>query len=584
VRRPVSLFLLFASFVALVPTRTRADVVRHTLAPGIVFEQQTISPPDGPLVINVIRVDLKAPGVKIEAALGKDVVLTDDRTRGRETVGELAVRRGAVVAVNADFFPFTGDPLGITVRNGELLSEPMPHRAAMALTQGGQVLFDTLLPIGMVMGGDGVIGALDGINRMPAKDEIVLLTPAFGNRVRAAVTTTAVKLVSLSGPVRLGQEHPATVETISPADPNGAIPTDGAVLVGDGRGADWLRTHMQPGEQARFRFDLVSNPLPAGPRRPLPSRAGALRGKIAKSAWADVTQAVGGGPWLVRGGKPVVDGAEEGFSDGDFTLAKHPRTAAGVTAGGELLLVTVDGRQSFSKGLPLPDLAQVMIRLGAENAINLDGGGSTSMVVNGLYVNGPSDGEPRPIASALLVFADTSKSAGVNAEVICDPLTLRAGDRVLLPTAGSGFPAGDPPQTGVKPLWGTIYGTGFVDQSGQYFTKRSGSSAVVAIAEGKRVLIPVTVLPGPPTILKASLVPAPNNPPDRNQIAILVTDAHGNGIPGQTVRLQVSGGVAEKSEVVTDERGRVILEVVWDVEKGRKVVVTCGALTASAGK
>jgi hypothetical protein len=583
-RRLASPLSLVAVFVSLLPCPLRADIVRHSIAPGIVFEQQTISPPEGPLVVNVVRVDPKAPGVKIEAALGKDVVLTDDKTRGRETVGELAVRRGAAVAINADFFPFTGDPLGIAIRNGELLSEPMPHRVAMALTPDGQALFDTLLPVGMVMGGDRVVGALDGINRMPAKDEIVLLTPAFGAKVRASATMTTVKLASLVGPVRLGQEHSATVDGVGRTDPDGAIPTDGAALVGDGRGAEWLRAHMQPGEQARFRFDLVSNPLPTGPRRPLPSRAGAFRGKITKSAWADASQAVGGGPWLVRGSKVAVDGPEEGFADGDFTMARHPRTAAGVTASGELLLVTVDGRQSFSRGLSLPDLAQLMIRLGAVNAINLDGGGSTSMVVNGLYVNGPSDGEPRPIATALLVFADTSKATGDNAEVICDPLTLRAGDRVAFPIAGAGLPPVDPSLRVGRTLWGTILGTGFVDQGGQFVSKRAGSSAVVAMAEGKRVLIPVTVLPGAPSTLKASLLSSPNNPPDRNQIAILVTDAFGNGVPGQAVKLQVSGGIAEKAEVLTDERGRAVLEVVWDVEKGRKVLATSGSLTASTAK
>jgi exopolysaccharide biosynthesis protein len=88
-----------------------------------------------------------------------------------------------------------------------------------------------------------------------------------------------------------------------------------------------------------------------------------------------------------------------------FGEQRHPRTAVGITADGRLLWVTVDGRQApYSDGMSLAELADLMARLGARDAVNLDGGGSTTMVVRGVVVNRPSDaaGE-RPVGNALVL-------------------------------------------------------------------------------------------------------------------------------------------------------------------------------------
>jgi hypothetical protein len=111
----------------------------------------------------------------------------------------------------------------------------------------------------------------------------------------------------------------------------------------------------------------------------------------------------------VLGGNPrlVVDGAVAGpevDGTGDF-FGRHGRTAVGVTADGRLLLVVVDGRQpGYSRGMTLRELAELLLRLGAQSAMNLDGGGSSEMVVNGLTANRPSDGRVRGIANALVVL------------------------------------------------------------------------------------------------------------------------------------------------------------------------------------
>lgn len=113
------------------------------------------------------------------------------------------------------------------------------------------------------------------------------------------------------------------------------------------------------------------------------------------------TDIVGAGPRLVEGGAVNV-GYGENFG---HARARHPRTAFATTSRGTMLLVTVDGRQTGSAGMTLEELAQELVRLGAVEAINLDGGGSTTMVAGGVVRNRPSDGQERAVSDALLLFS-----------------------------------------------------------------------------------------------------------------------------------------------------------------------------------
>ena len=119
-----------------------------------------------------------------------------------------------------------------------------------------------------------------------------------------------------------------------------------------------------------------------------------------------VEDAVGAGPVLVSNGQIDVRTDEEVFF-GSAIPDTHPRTAAGITADGALLLVLVDGRQPVSRGVALEELAAIMVDIGAEKALNLDGGGSSSLVVNGRLVNRPSGRTlERQVMSAIGVFCD----------------------------------------------------------------------------------------------------------------------------------------------------------------------------------
>jgi exopolysaccharide biosynthesis protein len=114
---------------------------------------------------------------------------------------------------------------------------------------------------------------------------------------------------------------------------------------------------------------------------------------------------VGGVSQLIADGKITLTWQREGAAE-DFALSRHPRTAIAKLADGRILLATVDGRQpGISAGMTLAELAQMLLDFGAVQAMNLDGGGSTTMVIDGKIVNKPSDaaGE-RSVSDALLVF------------------------------------------------------------------------------------------------------------------------------------------------------------------------------------
>ena len=121
--------------------------------------------------------------------------------------------------------------------------------------------------------------------------------------------------------------------------------------------------------------------------------------------WANVFDIVGGGPVLLRDGEVV--------ANCDTGCDSHPRTGVGVTATGEIVLVVIDGRQArWSRGVTLVRFANIMRDLGAVSALNLDGGGSSVMVVDGNVVNRPSDGRERALSNAIVVLpgADPGES------------------------------------------------------------------------------------------------------------------------------------------------------------------------------
>lgn len=148
-------------------------------------------------------------------------------------------------------------------------------------------------------------------------------------------------------------------------------------------------------------------------RYPLPSPNDSAKAPLAApdanfpagaAVWAPA-KAIGGGPMLIKNGNKFITATEEIFdaASGISAGSNAPRTAVARLADGKVLFIVVDGRSAASRGVTLSELADVLLNLGATDAINLDGGGSSAMVVNGAVVNTPSDGVQRAVPSVLMI-------------------------------------------------------------------------------------------------------------------------------------------------------------------------------------
>ncbi len=555
-------FLLFSNFL-------RADVITHEIGKGVVYSQQTETSPL-PLLINVLKIDLSVPGVRVRCGLARDAVTISGPSNGREGVHSIAIRNKAIAAVNADYFPYTGDPLGLAIRDGELLSEPMEYRSTLGISPQGAFI-DILLFLGSCEFSDSSKINIDGVNRMPSPNEIVVLTPSFTNIPSLSKDCTIVTVREVNLPVKLSSDIQGRVEAINllhASQPLPECPADGVLIAATGSAALSLTSHCKLDDKIKIRFDLASN-ANISLRGKYPGRAALSRNAAVRPVWKNVTQAVGGGPWLVRAGEVQVDSDGEDFPRIDFAEKRHPRTAAGITRDGKLLLVTVDGRQSFSVGCSLIELAEVMKRLGAWNAMNLDGGGSTTMFVGGGVVNSPSDGRERLVADSLLVYAEQDSDMVPppipSANLLPSKITVMAGESARIPVNDLDGKAID----SNKLIWGTEDGLGFVSQMGIFRGTRAGSSFVLANTLNQHFRIPVTVEAAAPEICKTSFQNEANNPPDRNILHLTILDRFGNLVSGAVIQVHVTGGDSVPP-LTTDIHGTAETEIVWDVEPGKR--------------
>lgn len=448
-----------------------AQSIEKRIAPGITLHQKVSQTP--PVAIHWIVVDPKA-GARLEVEIGQDRVVNDDPSKGREIVSATAARHRAVAAINGDFFPFTGDPLGFTLRCGEIISEPALHRAAIGWSPNSRPIIGIPVWDAKVFGPSGEGYALAGINREAIADELVLLMPLFGAKYTSKTPTDAFTLGPLSRPPTLGATAIATVVSMAFDVTELAVPRSGAVLVGSGKASEFLRLNAANG--ARLKLKFAVSPI----------------------GWNQCTEAMGGGPAIVASGRSLAVAGAEGFGS-SFATARHPRSAIGVTRDGRVILMAVDGRQAFSRGATLAELARYMLEAGAVDALNLDGGGSTAFVVRGNVVNSPSDGSERPVADSILVYATEKLPAPTAAHTLTPAdTTLRIGDTARFSVTdtgrGSGVSAAANGVVGTASVvFGSAVGAGFLDQNGRFTALRAGVSSVTAWVNGVLLRAIVTV-------------------------------------------------------------------------------------------
>jgi hypothetical protein len=355
------------AWAADLPVPSGYTVAGHD-APADGVQHLTLTRTNPAMVVNVAHIAPGAP-VSLQAVLSNDQVAGDGARL--ETTSSMCARVHCLLGVNGDFFGDDDEPLGAFVTDGALLRSPSTTQNQLSLTADGKLTDQMFSWSGTLLPTDLQPVKLDGVNVARPAGKVVLYTPAFGSTTE---TTTpgaelVLRVVDPAGEFRLDQTARVEILALNDGVQNGPIPPDGAVLAGDGAGADALRSLW-----ARVNSGAASN-----------------QALLRLSADENVTESVGGSPILVRDGKRWF-----GDPGDDFTDGRHPRTIVGWTAAGDELLVTVDGRQpNLSVGMSLREATDFMIALGATDAINLDGGGSATFVQSGNVVNHPSDVQVR---------------------------------------------------------------------------------------------------------------------------------------------------------------------------------------------
>ena len=357
----------------------------------------------GPWNLQVLTIDPKEFDGDLTSSFGPTL-------EDRETTSQLSAASGALAAVNGGFFTMDpaagapGDPAGAAVHDGKVLSEPVGDRPSLVLDKNGTSI-QRLHWHGTVSAPGAGELPLDGIDRVPGlirncggsddtptnlplhdftctdADEIVAFTPEYGPTTPAGPGLEVV--LDAQGTVTAVNHTRGT-----------AVPAGRRTLQAIGSDVDKLAALAVPGKKLKVDTDLLTE-----------------SGKTLKTS--ATTDVVNGGPTLVRNGQLDVTAKRDGMvrtNDSNsffygWVHKRNPRTFAGVDAQGRTLLVTADGRQTTSLGLSLNEEAHVARSLGMVNAMNLDGGGSTTMVQGGQVMNSPSDatGE-RPVGDALLLL------------------------------------------------------------------------------------------------------------------------------------------------------------------------------------
>jgi len=367
-------------------------VVARELSRGVVYRQFVDK--TGPFVVHLVRVNLREPSVELRAVRAHDALRMRERTT--EMVRRLQQKSPVLVAINADFFNLqTGENENNQVVDGEwwkgVKNTDSPYdtydnaHVQFALDARRRPLIDRFLFDGRAWA-RGTMTSIITLNfYQPGTPEgVVLYTSRFG----ATTPRDTSRVTAEAAMVQVGRKGDTLLFVRRGAirDSSGSpIPAGGAVLSAYGSGSRLKEV------QAMADGDTVKILLATIPRLS-PSSAPTL--------------VIGGWPRILRNGENVV--AEAPVQEGTISRnaeARHPRTAIGFSRDTSILyLLVVDGRQEASVGMTLTELATLMRRLGAWNAMNFDGGGSTTMVVDGAVVNKPSDntGE-REIGNALVL-------------------------------------------------------------------------------------------------------------------------------------------------------------------------------------
>ena len=306
-----------------------------------------------PVKINIVEISRNVNDtLEIEPAIASQTLAS------RSKISNIASRENAIVAINGGYFkPQTGTPLGTLMINKKVYTGPIYDRVAMGIFDNGYDMARVQLKAEVKTNIGGL--KIDNVNQpRMLSTHTIAFTPDWG-------------VYSPPSPKYGVQVVVADGKIIKTCKESTIIPKNGFVLVGP---ESKLKSIF---DAKKISLDIKINP-----------------------EWKGVNHIISGGPYLVKNGEIYVDMTEQKLA---AIGGRNPRTAIGYTKSGNLIMLTADGREGSSIGLTLNELATIMKELGCVNAMNLDGGGSTVMFVNGQVVNKPPVQGGIPLSHTLVV-------------------------------------------------------------------------------------------------------------------------------------------------------------------------------------
>lgn len=370
----------------------------ETISEGVTLINYSLDLQGDPVRLAVLQVDLRNPYVKIDGLIGSDGTLGST-----QQVSKMAERSGAVAAINAGFFIIAqGKPLGMIVRNGELVSSPIMRSdmPVFALGMDGRPLMDFFQFNGEVKAANGTTFALFGVNKLlynlengglSDTDQLTLYNRNWGQYSRGGND-------QLPGAVETVVENNVVTKQVVAGAPL-PIPANGYILWGHGKAADFMSKNMPVGSQVKVSYKTTP-------------------------VFEKIKLSTGSNSFLVQQGKVAVFQEE--------LKGNNSRTAVASSDNGTLLYLVAVEKSNQSRGLEQNELAKLLVAMGVETSLNLDGGGSTTMVAKHLGDTGisaiiqPKEGWQRPVTDGLGIFntAPPGEPAGL---IINGPDVVLAG-------------------------------------------------------------------------------------------------------------------------------------------------------------
>ena len=369
------------------PGSSADSVSTSLLMPGVTYTREVDFTLRGPIVLDVVTAP-KPDGKLFSLA----PALSNNALRGKESLTRLESRVAAgatTVAIDGDDFDSSGAPSGILLQHGVLESAPGTGRSSLGIAADGTLTAARISFAGIWQGKGQSRPLL--LNTSAQGGKFTLYTPAYGTATPHE--TGVIEAVIQSFPH--AQLDTPLVGKVTQVTTSGAttIPPGGAVIVARGSiSTSQMRAEAPVGQQVTAQLFLSPD-------------------------WSNLASAIGGGPALVRNGKPIFH-AGESFQPRQLN-SRQPRGAIGQLADGRIVLVSVEGTNpSYSIGMSNYELAVELSRLGAVTAFGLGSGSASGLAFDGGLLTRPSSGTTPRVSDALVLSYSGIYAAPPSAAVL----------------------------------------------------------------------------------------------------------------------------------------------------------------------